>query len=167
MKESYLSKYLHLRLMVGYLGERSQLGWWPTSFYDPSSKLFLEPVFPKTKGLAQYQGVKEAAHRLHDEHTGVGNVFHLFRLPEEVEHDLHTLMQEVRADSELLAGLKSKESAMLALAAVADGTRSAAEGPVAVGKINALFTPSSLKGLAQCYLTAFEQGTRSYPYFSG
>lgn len=39
---------LQLRLLVGFLGERAQFGWWPTSFYEQSSRLFLEPVFPKT-----------------------------------------------------------------------------------------------------------------------
>src|ERR1044071_7696845 len=100
MKEKYLNKYLNLRLIVGFLGEKSQFGWCPTAFYEPSSRLFLEPVFPKTYRLAQYNGVREAARLLHDEYVGVGNVFHLFRLPEEMEQDLHTLMQEKQKDED-------------------------------------------------------------------
>ena len=42
--------------------------------------------------LAQYHGVSEAARRVHDEHLSVGS-FHLFRLPEEMEQDLHALLQ--------------------------------------------------------------------------
>ena len=68
MKESYLSTLLQLRLLIGFLGERAQFAWWPTAFYEPSSHLFLEPVFAKTSRLAQYHGVLEAARRLHDEH---------------------------------------------------------------------------------------------------
>jgi hypothetical protein len=78
---------------VGFLGERAQFAWWPTAFYEPSSRnLFLEPVFSKTSRLAQYHGVLEAARRLHDEHLSVGS-YHLFRLPEEVEQDLHAIVQ--------------------------------------------------------------------------
>ena len=58
MKESYLPTLLQMRLLVGFLGERAQCAWWPTAFYEASSKLFLEPVFSKTSRLAQYQDRK-------------------------------------------------------------------------------------------------------------
>ena len=79
MKEFYLPTLLQMRMLVGFLGERAQHAWWPTAFYEPSSRHFLEPVFVKTARLAQYHGVVEAARRLHDEHLSVGS-FHLFRL---------------------------------------------------------------------------------------
>jgi hypothetical protein len=167
MKESYLDKYLMLRLVVGYLGEKSQFGWWTTSFFDSSSKLFLDPVFPKTRQLAQYQGVSEAARRLHDEFIGIGNVFHLFRLPEEIEQDLHREMQENRPGEHGCPELKSKDDAMHALSTLAGGIREAKEGPIAIGKISNIFTSAVLKGVAQSYLGAFEQGIRTYPYFIG
>ena len=71
MKESYLPTLLQMRMLVGFLGERAQYAWWPTAFYEASSRLFLEPVFSKTSRLAQYHGVLEAARRLHDEHLSV------------------------------------------------------------------------------------------------
>src|SRR5664280_937787 len=77
---SYLPTLLQIRLLVGFLGERAQFAWWPTAFYDPSSQLFLAPVFSKTSQLAQYHGVTEAARLLHDEHLNVGS-YHLFRFP--------------------------------------------------------------------------------------
>lgn len=57
MNESYLSTLLQLRLLVGFLGECAQFGWWPTAFHEASSRLFLEPVFAKTSRLTQYHGV--------------------------------------------------------------------------------------------------------------
>lgn len=72
MTPSNITTLLELRLLVGFLGERAQYAWWPTAFYEPSSRLFLEPVFAKTARLAQYHGVLEAARRLHDEHLNVG-----------------------------------------------------------------------------------------------
>ena len=101
MTESNLPTLLQMRLLVGLLGERTQFGWWPTRFYEASNRLFLEPVFSKTSRLAQYHGVLEAARRLHDEHLSVGS-YHLSRLPEEVEQDLHALVQS-SAGEELAA----------------------------------------------------------------
>ena len=54
-------------------------------------------MFSKTSRLAQYHGVLEAARRLHDEHLSVGS-YHLFRLPEEVEQDLHALVQTITGE---------------------------------------------------------------------
>ena len=92
MNESPLPTLLHLRLLVGFLGERAQYGWWTSSFFGEYSLRSLEFVAPKTALLAQYHGVVEAARRLHDEHLNVGS-YHLFRLPEELEQDLHAMMQ--------------------------------------------------------------------------
>ncbi|MEI6263193.1 MAG: BrxE family protein, partial [Deltaproteobacteria bacterium] len=82
MKKLISSDFLFMRLLVGYLGEKDQFNWWPTTFICSFSNLFLSPVFPRTTLLSQYHGILEAARRLHDERIGVGSVFHLFRLPE-------------------------------------------------------------------------------------
>jgi hypothetical protein len=164
MKEPILDKYLHLRLLIGYLGEAAQFNWWPTSFFQPSSTLFLEPVFARTTRLAQYHGVKEAARRLHDERIGVGRVFHLFRLPEEMERDLHKRMEEQIGVESWFGALANKETAVSALALLAEGEREAAEGPINVGKAKDLLTNKTLKEMARCYSAAFKQGVRSYPY---
>ena len=71
MTATSLPDILKTRLLVGYLGERAQYAWWPTAFYEASSRMFLEPVFSRTSRLAQYHGVLEAARRLHDEHLSV------------------------------------------------------------------------------------------------
>ena len=94
MTVNRFSTILQARLLVGYLGERAQYDWWPTEFYETSSRLFLEPVYSRTFNLAQYHGVLEAARLLHDEHLSVGS-FHLFRLPEEIEQDLHNLVDRI------------------------------------------------------------------------
>ena len=92
-QSAYLLRMLNLRLIVGYLGERSQFGWWATAFFDASSRAFPEPVFVKTRHLAKYHGVVEAARQLHDGHLSVA-AYHLFRLPEELEQDLHVFMRD-------------------------------------------------------------------------
>lgn len=164
MPDSSLDLYGQIRLLVGYLGEKAQENWWPTAFFDPSSKLFLDPVVPRTVRLAQYNGVREAGRRLHDSHVAVGNVCHLFRLPEEVEQDLHQRMLVLPGN--WFDDLASKETAMDALAALAGEASEIEEGPQSLGKFAQMYRPSGAKTLARHYLTAFERGIRSYPYFT-
>jgi hypothetical protein len=157
---------LQLRLLVGFLGERAQFGWWPTSFYEPSSRLFLEPVFSKTSRLAQYHGVMEAARRLHDEHLSVG-CYHLFRLHEEVEMDLYALVQS-SAGEELAAKMpQGKDAALEALKRLAPAGIKPSEGPTAVGSIKDIDAPAALTSIAGAYLSAFSKNTKIYPYLVG
>jgi hypothetical protein len=94
MKNSMFTQIASLRLLVGFLGEQSQFNWWSSSFFAANSRAFLSPVFSKTALIAQWQGVKEAASRVHDEPIGVGAVYHLFRLPEHIEQTLCTGLQD-------------------------------------------------------------------------
>ena len=161
-----LSQIARLRLLVGYLGERAQFGWWPTEFYSASSGAFLTPVFQRTAALAQYHGVREAAQRVHDEHIGVGRVFHLFRRPENLEQSLfeHLPGQAPAAvDREALA---SKEAALSALEASARSLGDVREGPVQIGTRPELDTDGWIKSAAAHYHCAFVAGARAYPYFT-
>ena len=163
MKESYLPTLLQMRLLIGFLGERAQFAWWPTAFYEPSSHLFLEPVFARTSRLAQYHGVLEAARRLHDEHLSVGS-YHLFRLPEEVEQDLHALVQN-SAGAEFAAQVpQNKEAALTALQHLAGANQVGCVGPTAVGNIDGLSASDTLKSIAGGYLSAFSDNVKTYPY---
>lgn len=159
----YLLTLLHMRLLVGFLGERAQFSWWQTAFYEPSSRLFLEPAFLKTYRLAQYHGVVEAARRLHDEHLNVG-AYHLFRMPEEVEQDLHASVQSCAGDELSGHPPKNKEAAMDSLKRLADMKTAAGVGPTAVGNIRELDSGDVLKSIAGAYLSAFSQDTKTYPY---
>jgi hypothetical protein len=163
MKDSYLSTVLQMRSLVGYLGERTQFAWWPTSFFGDYSLRSLEFVTPKTSHLAQYHGVVEAARKLHDEHLNVGS-YHLFRLPEEVEQDLHEMMQS-SVGTELAKQLpQDKDLALAALKTLAGAIPSAAVGPTAVGNIDQLSAGKTLKSIAGAYVSAFSQNAKSYPY---
>lgn len=164
MKESlYLATLLHIRLLVGFLGEHAQFAWWPTAFYESSSRLFLEPVFSKTFRLAQYHGILEAARRLHDEHLSVGS-YHLFRLPEEVEQDLHAIVQSSVGEKLIVQVLKSKEVALDSLRRLADIEIPVRMGPFAIGNIKDIGSVDSVKTIASAYLAAFSGGTKTYPY---
>lgn len=72
METTQLQQLAILRTVVGYLGERDQSAWWQSSFFGPSSRAFLQPIFARTELLAQYNGVTRAAALVHDDRIGVG-----------------------------------------------------------------------------------------------
>lgn len=166
MPKSYLATLLQMRILIGFLGERGQYAWWPTAFYEPSSKLFLDPVFAKTSLLARYHGVLEAARRSHDEHLSVGS-YHLFRLPEEVEQDLHAAAQSTVGEELTSRATLSKEAALDALEGLGATGGAFSEGPTAVGGIRDLESSGILTRIAAAYLSAFRQNARTYPYLVG
>lgn len=91
MKPSLVLNLAKLRTIVAFLGEKKQHNWWSSLFLSESGKAFLDPVFPKTSLLARISGASAAAQLVHDEYIGVGDIFHLFRLPESFEHELSQL----------------------------------------------------------------------------
>jgi hypothetical protein len=166
MHASTLVQIVRLRLLVGFLGERSQCNWWPSAFFIASSSAFLSPIFTKTAFTAQYHGVKEAASRVHDEHIGVGKVYHLFRLPETVEHTLVGHLREPGFIDSVSVQLQDQEQALEGLATVATSHAACQEGPVLVGAIDELLAGKHLGLLAHYYRSAFSENTKVYPYYA-
>jgi hypothetical protein len=166
MKTLLIEELTALRVVVGYLGEREQFGWWQSSFFSFSSSAFLSPVFPKTHNLARNVGVTRAASLVHDESIGVGRVYHLFRLPEEIEQRVHRILQDQASWQTVTPHLVSKDAALAYLRSLADGSARAEAGPVRIGNIQALRQVSAWPVLATAYLHAFQSGIQRYPYFS-
>ena len=165
MKRTVLADFLKLRFLIGFLGEKGQYGWWQTSFVSASSAMFLAPTFPRTTLSAQYHGITEAARRIHDDHIGIGKVYHLFRLPEEIEQDLHTTLTEGKSlfPMEICA---NRDTALAELVKVASGSISAPEGPVKIGEAKDILSSETITKLARHYAVAFSVGTKNYPYFT-
>ena len=105
----------------------------------------------------------EAARRLHDEHLSVGS-YHLFRLPEEVEQDLHGLVLSKEGEVIASAIPQDQGEALEALGAAATKGAKLSEGPTAVGSIKELDSSATLKAIASAYVVAFSKNARSYPY---
>jgi hypothetical protein len=158
-----LQTLLRLRLVVGFLGERAQFNWWPTGFFEPSSRLFLEPVFTRGLKLAQYHGIVEACRRHHDEHLSLG-CRHLFRLPEEIEQDLHSLLQPIFEDGSIGTALQDRDGALEYLRRFATTKLDFSEGPVAVGRMEEIGSPRILEAIAGSYASAFSKNVKTYPY---
>lgn len=161
-----LQRIARLRMIVGFLGEKSQHHWWSSEFLSATAPAFLNPVFGKTAALAQYHGVKEAARRVHDEHIGVGRVFHLFRLPETTEQALFEMLRNSAVAAALGRDVESQEVAAAALHEIARSSETLREGPVQIGSITDLDNASWLPNAARCYEAAFNSGLRAFPYLA-
>jgi hypothetical protein len=165
LQSNSLSDLLEVRLLVGYLGEIDQFGWWKTSFYQPTSQAFLEPIFPRTGHVAKYHGVAEAARLLHDESLSVGS-YHLFRLPEELEQDLHTALVRHETRASHGAPIQSKDAALNMLRTKGASSRMFADGPVFLGEANGVRTSETVAQMAAIYASAFEHGAKAFPYLT-
>jgi hypothetical protein len=157
---------LTLRLSVGFLGEAGQHAWWPSGFLAPTARPFLRPVFENATLVAQYHGVAEAARRVHDERIGIGQVSHLFRLSESVEHGLFELLTQAPVRRELADCVGSAEAAETKLKAIGSGAPDVSPGPVRIGRADATETAESVATLAAYYLAAFTVRIQCFPYFS-
>ncbi len=163
-KESFDNLVL-MRLVVGYLGEKDQFNWWPSTFLNETTKKMLEFTFPRTAFLAQYEGVSASAAKVHDERIGVGETFHLFRLPEFLEKSLVNHLQTKSEEVNLKSAIHSKEKALEVLTTLAGGASLGDEGPVNIGGINDNDWNLSINKMASSYLTAFSNDKKSFPYF--
>jgi hypothetical protein len=152
-----------LRIVVGYLGEKSQNNWWSSSFLSPASLNFLTPVFSKTTPLAQYNGVCRAASLVHDEHIGLGKHFHLYRLPDAIERRISTHYQEKPSEEQTPASFE-EATALSFLEQFASKQIEQNDGPVIVGEYDDKHIESLLRHAASHYFKAFTDGYRCYPY---
>lgn len=164
MNDDVVKLVAELRLVVGFLGEKAQSDWWGSNFLGGTSGAFLAPVFSRTTMLARYHGVCEAATIVHDEHIGLGENFHLYRLPDAIER---AVAQEVAGleEKRLLNSVLCSSSAVLdRLKTLADGQEQKVEGPVVLGSYSDVNLDATMRQSAQHYLMAFTQGYKCFPY---
>lgn len=167
MKKKALQDIFLLRICIGYLGESDQYSWWASSFFSSTSSAFLSPVFSKTLFVAQYYGVKEAATIIHDDHIGIGQgVFHLFRMPETLEIEIHRLLDNPDTKNLVQDLIKGKDSAQRFLSSFGQDTGKNGVGPLRMGDTSEILTPNTWKKVAGKYSSAFENGNKIFPYFT-
>lgn len=165
MQKESIKNLVLMRLVVGYLGEKDQFNWWSSSFLNETTKKMLEFTFPRTAFLAQYEGLSASAAKIHDERIGVGETFHLFRLPEFVEKSLVNHLQTKSEEADFKSAILSKEKALEVLTTLAGGASLVDEGPVNIGRINVNDWKLTINKIASSYLTAFTNEKKSFPYF--
>jgi hypothetical protein len=154
-----------LRLAVGMLGERDNAGWWTSGFLSPTSTAFLAPVFGSTILQARYQGVIDAARRVHDERIGVGHVFHLFRLRESMEQRLFEAVQS--RGSDLTKTISSSDSARVTLESFVNKATAARPGPALMASSEAFDSTAWINEAASLYSAAFGAAVQCFPYIAG
>lgn len=166
MDAELVERLAKLRLIIGYLGEREQFGWWQSSFFTQGNNAFLSPLFSRTQTLAQCNGVTHAAALVHDERIGIGHVYHLFRLPEEIEQGIHRSLQEPALYQSVQKNITKSETALDSLRKLVGSQLPIEIGPIRVGNIVALRDLNSWQKVAGAYLYGFENKTVVCPYFS-
>jgi len=166
MTPELIKTIVQLRAAVGLLGEQGPKAWWPSAFFSASSRSFLSPLFPRTLPLSQLQGVTAAAARVHDERIGVGSVFHLFRLPEDIEQAAHRLLEQGELARQLSTSVTDRESALDSLNALAASQQPPGGGPIRVGRVDQLSNPGSWRLVAAHYAAAFQVSLEVFPFFS-
>ncbi len=167
MTSDFIQSITILRVVVGYLGEKEQCGWWSSSFFSNGSDAFLSPIFPRTQLLAQCTGVTRAATILHDERIGIGDVYHLFRLPEEQAQGIHDTLQTSGLPEIVTELIASKETALQYLQHDLENLKGDEIGPVCVGDRNMLSGLEQWDIVRAYYARGFLEGVQILPYFSG
>ncbi|WP_300460134.1 BrxE family protein [Desulfobacula sp.] len=167
MNKDLITDIAAIRVCVGYLGEKENHTWWQSSFFSNSSEAFLKPVFNKTLFSAQYYGVKSAATIVHDDHIGVGkDVFHLFRLPEWYEVEIHSLLGDQYALS-FLRDLTCHEDAAQSFLLEYNNKKVIEDfGPIRLGGVKDIHEKTAWRAIASHYFEGFKSGNKAFPYFS-
>ncbi len=80
----------------------------------------------------QCNGVTRVVALVHDECIGVGNVYHLFRLPEDLEQGIQRTLQEAESSQMIADLIASQEAALDYLDSLAGLPVEMAEGPVRI-----------------------------------
>lgn len=162
-KNSLIDKFITLRALAGFLGEKNQFGWWDTSLLDKTGQRFLEINFPRSSFSAGLTSVIEAAKQLHDSRIGKGHVFHLFRMPTAFEEKLFYRSKGMTL-SQFEPALDNKESALAALKNMTQKQIASTDGPIHIGNLKNLLSESAIDTLAQHYFAAFDAGKKVFPY---
>lgn len=152
------------RMLVGYLGEKHQSGWWTSSFLSLSSKAFLTPIYPNSIAVAQYSGVCRAASIVHDSHIGIGRHYHLYRLPDSMERSFLKCIQDNKFSKRLAQFLSTRETAIDRLKELGAGSADKSEGPIVVGDYSDEKLDILIKASRAHYIIAFQKEYKTFPY---
>ena len=160
---------LHLRAVVLALGESASPPWWKTEFMNETGLRFLERIYPRTSFRAAVHAAGKAASDAHDRAVGRIGVYHLFRLPESLETELHRMPPDPADDffPTLRNALERPEELMKLLAPMCGGEGAdAAPGAKKIGTDKDLMTTAGLRKTAAVYHMAFARNKPGFPYFT-
>jgi hypothetical protein len=161
---------LRLRALVVALGERARPPWWKTEFMTETGFRFLERLYQRSYFRAAVHAAGQAACEIHDKAAGRVGVYHLFRLPESLEAEMHRISTSADEEfvSEFRLGLSDARKLMEMLASMHGTPQGVDAGPGArrIGAAKDLAKSDAFCKTAAFYLNAFKQGQPSFPYFA-
>lgn len=159
-----------LRALVLALGESVLPPWWKTGFMSETGIRFLERLYPRTFFHAAVYSAGKAACQVHDRAVGRVGVYHLFRLPETLEAELHPLLSS--EDEEFIIQFRSSLGKpdnlieMLRLLCAGEASKDDATGARRIGTGADLRNLHTFGKTASFYHRAFSQGNPGFPYFT-
>ena len=161
---------IRLRALVLALGESSNPAWWKTEFINETGLRFLERLYPRTPVRAAVHAAGRAACEAHDRAVGRVGVYHLFRLPEALEAEIHAVSSFGDEDffSRFRSCLGRQKNLLEMLTPLCSGEKSTstAAGPKRIGAESDATTIDALGEAAAVYRNAFKQGKPTFPYFA-
>ena len=157
-----LTSILNLRLIVSYICENLSPPWWKSDIFGNSSIQMFEDIFPQTPILAQYHAAKNAGMNFHDQRLSKGT-FHLFRLKEELEQDLHSYVLE-HSDEQIKNIPTSLDDATSKLKLISEKNIEVRDGPYLIEHQDHEMDLFLLKQFAEVYLMAFNSNVKAIPY---
>ena len=160
---------LHLRAVVLALGESASPPWWKTEFMNETGLRFLERLYPRTAFHAAVHAAGKAAGDAHDRAVGRVGVYHLFRLPESLEAELHRMPPDPADDffPTLRNAMGRPEELRELLAPMCGGERADdAPGARKIGTDEDIMTKAGIRKTAAVYHTAFARNKPGFPYFT-
>ena len=166
MNDIQLEQLATIRTAVGFLGEKDQAAWWTSSFFASGSPTFLSPIFARTQLVAQCVGVATAASKVHDERIGIGQVYHLFRLPEDLEQGIHRILRQSSVAGRIATNVATRDQAVQFLRSGGGQAQENAIGPTRIAGITGLRNASTWEAVAATYANGFDKGAECYPYFT-
>ena len=160
-----------LRALVSALGETADPAWWKTKFMNETGLRFLERLYPRTPVRAAMHASGKAACEAHDKAVGRVGVYHLFRLPESLEMEIHASPSSDDAEfiSRFRFCLDHQEDLLEMLSMLCNEQtpkNTAAAGPKRIGAASDAARIGSLGMAASIYYDAFKRGKPAFPYFA-
>lgn len=152
------------KICVLILGETNHMSWWKSEFLSTTGLSFLSRLYPRSPFAHAVRSTSRAALDLHDSEIGKGNVFHLFRMPNEYEIGMNEYLSEKSKEfaSHFSGFLDSKESLINKLSELSGKRSKYKPGPIQIPYEKATFAGN----LASAYVWAFEHNEQIFPYFT-
>jgi|UniRef100_A0A7C3R5P9 hypothetical protein len=161
---------LRLRALVLALGESVKPEWWKTKFMNETGFRFLERLYPRSAFRAAIHAAGRVACDVHDRSVGRIGVYHLFRLPESLEAEIHQIPPV--SDGEFVERIRSRLGSpddlmkMLQSLCGSEGGKDIAPGAKWIGTHSDLMMSRAFEKTAAVYYHSFSKEKPTFPYFS-